>query len=245
MNPVIVAAIITGACAIIAAIIGALIVTGTLVPALKASLALMKRMARAMCSLTRKHLYLAVGAVVMAVAIAIVCCRVFGCGGDGPPTVLTRLCRDAAGQLTVQEDDLEKYPDGKTTLRLDYDESHPGDFHCLIVEFAEPLDMTNVEEVTIWVKGGQGGEEFEFKVEDSHNNKPTPIVLTALPSWQRIAVTDLESSFPNVDLGSVARIVVGFNEKRRPPKGTIYMAKIIRLSGLPDVHIEPPRSEGS
>lgn len=242
MNSQILAAIITGVFAIIAA----LIVKDTLVPALKASPALMKRMAKAMWALTRKPLYLAGGAVVIAVAIAIVCWRVFGCGGGGSEiiNVLPRLCRDATGQLTVQEDDLEKAPDGKASLRLDYDESREGDFHCLIIEFGAPSDITNVEEVELWVKGAQGGENFEFKVEDSHNNIPTPKVLTAPSSWKSLPVSDLESSFPNVDLGSVARIVIGFNDRLRPPKGTVYIAKTIKLSPLPDVHIQSPPATG-
>lgn len=169
--------------------------------------------------------------------------------GPGPVAVLpaveaqTRLCRDGTGQLTVQEDFLETPPDDKSSLRLEYDESGGDRFHCFVIEFRDPLDMTKVESVLIWVKGAQGQEELEFKIEDTNGVIPAPIVLPAPSSWTQFPVADLESSFPDVDLTSVARIVIGFSDRLDPPTGTIHVGQTIRLDPLYDVHVPSPPPE--
>jgi len=91
------------------------------------------------------------------------------------------------------------------------------------------FDVSKAAYLELYIKGVQGGERFELVLWDNCEGgfpgRPESAVITATQNWaqQRIPLTDFKA---NVNLSSLCRLSVGFNDGMHTGGGTIYLDKI-------------------
>ena len=80
-----------------------------------------------------------------------------------------------------------------------------------------------------WVRGAQGGERFEFVLWSYCNqgfpNRPQSAEITATTAWQRVRIPLLDFVSSRVNLSSLCRLSIGFNDALSPA-GTVYLDQI-------------------
>jgi hypothetical protein len=80
-----------------------------------------------------------------------------------------------------------------------------------------------------WVRGAQGGERFEFVLWSYCNqgfpDRPESAEITATTAWQRVRIPLLDFVSSKVNLSSLCRLSIGFNDALSPA-GTVYLDQI-------------------
>jgi hypothetical protein len=91
------------------------------------------------------------------------------------------------------------------------------------------FDVSRATHLEAWVKGAQGGESFEFVLwsncKGPFPGRPSKAEITADTVWKRLRIP-LKDFVPiGVDLSSLCRLSIGFNDAMSP-EGTVYLDQI-------------------
>ncbi len=115
---------------------------------------------------------------------------------------------------------------GKYGLKIEY-EMPSGTWGSYNME-PHSFDVSKAAYLQAWVKGIQGDEQFEFVLwsdcEDSFPGRPDSALISVSQTWElkRIPLEDFK---PFVDLSSLCRLSIGFNDAIHPG-GTIFLDEI-------------------
>jgi Putative glucoamylase len=90
------------------------------------------------------------------------------------------------------------------------------------------FDATKATYLELWVKGAAGGEAFEVVLWSmcggGFPGRPSSGLVTATASWRRVRIP-LTDYGPYVDLSSLCRLSIGFNDAISPG-GTVYLDRV-------------------
>jgi len=115
---------------------------------------------------------------------------------------------------------------GKYGLNIEY-EMPPGTWGSYNVD-SPGFDVSKAAYLQAWVKGAQGGERFEFVLwsncEGPFPGRPDSALISISQTWELMRIP-LEEFQPYVDLSSLCRLSIGFNDAIHPG-GSIYLDEI-------------------
>lgn len=132
---------------------------------------------------------------------------------------------------------------GNYGLKIQYN-MPPGNWGCLKIERNYSFDVSKAAYLQFWAKGTQGGERFEIvlwsNIEDPWPDRPSSAVITVNTNWElkRIPLDDFKHEPYNIDLTSIERFSIGFNDGMHPG-GTIYLDEIAFVDSVGNhIHIQ-------
>ncbi|MCK4816156.1 hypothetical protein KA005_10310, partial [bacterium] len=115
---------------------------------------------------------------------------------------------------------------GKYGLNIEY-EMPPGTWGSYNVD-SPGFNVSKAAYLQAWVKGAQGGERFEFVLwsncEGPFPGRPDSALISVSQIWELMRIP-LEEFQPYVDLSSLCRLSIGFNDAIHPG-GSIYLDEI-------------------
>lgn len=133
---------------------------------------------------------------------------------------------DSANLVILRDTASEYKHSGNYGLKIEYD--MPGESWGSYNINSPDFNVTQATYLQFWVKGAEGGERFEFVLwsdcEGGFPNRPPSAEISVSETWKlkRIPLEDFTSY---VDLSSLCRLSIGFNDGMHPG-GTIYLDEI-------------------
>jgi hypothetical protein len=139
--------------------------------------------------------------------------------------------------------DVECIYNGNYGLKIEYD-MPSGNWGSLNIERHYSFNVSDATYIQFWAKGAQGGERFEIVLwsdrQGAFPGRPPSAEIALSTNWElkRIPLDDFKLEPYNIDLTSIERLSIGFNDGMHAG-GTIYFDEIAFVdSAGNNIHIQ-------